>query len=56
MSEYFDIHSHILPGLDDGPLDLKTSKQMLYKAYDSGVGILLQYHTFVARFTTSVVK
>ena len=36
MSEYFDIHSHILPGLDDDPLDLKTSKQMLYKAYDSG--------------------
>ncbi len=57
MSEYFDIHSHILPGLDDGPLDLKTSKQMLYKAYDSGVGnIIATPHFREQRFTTSVAE
>lgn len=57
MSEYFDIHSHILPGLDDGPQDLKTSKQMLYKAYESGIRhIIATPHFREQRFTKSVAE
>ncbi len=32
-----DFHSHILPGLDDGPKDAKTALAMLKKSYQDGV-------------------
>lgn len=34
-----DFHSHILPGVDDGSLDLKMSEIMLQMAYDQGVNV-----------------
>ncbi|NLJ90433.1 MAG: protein tyrosine phosphatase, partial [Clostridiales bacterium] len=37
MPDYFDIHSHILPGLDDGAKTADDTRQMLYKAYESGI-------------------
>ncbi len=33
----YDIHSHILPGVDDGPGDLKTAMSMIDVAYNQGV-------------------
>lgn len=32
----FDLHCHILPGLDDGPAELDTALQMLVMAHQSG--------------------
>lgn len=37
MGVYIDIHSHILPGLDDGPQDFDTSIQMLRQASADGI-------------------
>lgn len=34
--EYFDIHSHILPGVDDGAQDLKEAMSMIGVAYKEG--------------------
>lgn len=33
----FDIHSHILPGLDDGSDSMETSLEMLRTAYERGI-------------------
>ena len=32
-----DIHSHILPGIDDGSLDIETSLKLIKGLYDLGV-------------------
>jgi tyrosine-protein phosphatase YwqE len=32
-----DIHSHILPGIDDGSPDIETSLQLLRSLYDAGI-------------------
>ncbi|MDO4304995.1 MAG: hypothetical protein Q4D94_13895 [Bacillota bacterium] len=37
MKQYIDIHSHILPGIDDGSKDFLTSIQMLKTAVDNGI-------------------
>lgn len=34
---YLDMHSHILPGVDDGAKDWEMTEQMLQKAYQQGV-------------------
>jgi protein-tyrosine phosphatase len=36
VSGYVDIHSHVLPGLDDGPADLEVALAMLRAAAESG--------------------
>ena len=36
-NEYFDIHSHILPGVDDGARSMEMSMQMIDAAYVQGV-------------------
>lgn len=36
-SGYLDLHSHILPGVDDGSKDWKMTVQMLHMAYRQGV-------------------
>lgn len=35
--EVIDVHSHILPGIDDGAQDMKMSQQMLRKAAKDGI-------------------
>lgn len=40
MTEYIDIHSHILPGLDDGPKDDAQTLSMLKTAYEQGVRVI----------------
>lgn len=37
MNGYLDIHSHILPGVDDGSKDIAMTMQMLGQVYDEGV-------------------
>ena len=37
----FDIHSHILPGLDDGPSSLEKAEKMLIQAYNEGITRIL---------------
>ncbi|MCH5167223.1 MAG: hypothetical protein J1F35_04945 [Erysipelotrichales bacterium] len=32
-----DLHSHFLPGVDDGAKDIETTRRMLKKAHDNGV-------------------
>ena len=39
--EYFDIHNHILPGVDDGSQSLEESMAMLEIAYKEGIRSLL---------------
>lgn len=38
---YLDIHTHILPGIDDGAKDWDMTRQMLQKEYEQGVRIIL---------------
>ena len=37
MPEYFDMHCHILFGVDDGPESISDAQTMLQQEYDSGV-------------------
>lgn len=41
MQVYFDIHSHILPGVDDGAKDMDDTRRMLYQAYKEGIRIIV---------------
>lgn len=34
---YVDIHSHILYGIDDGPDNIETSREMMVTAYNEGI-------------------
>ena len=36
-SGYIDIHTHILPGVDDGAKDIDMTSKMLQIAYEQGV-------------------
>ena len=48
--QLFDIHCHILPGVDDGSQDLETSMEMLRIAYEDGTReILLTPHYMLGR-------
>ena len=40
MSGFVDIHSHVLPGIDDGPADLAGSLAMGAAAVESGTAVL----------------
>ncbi len=48
-----DIHNHILPGIDDGPTDLKESLQMCRIAAQDGIEVVAATpHSFNGRFIT----
>ncbi|TMP17311.1 CpsB/CapC family capsule biosynthesis tyrosine phosphatase [Pseudoalteromonas sp. S2893] len=50
----FDIHSHILPGIDDGAKDLKESLALLKMAQDDGIThIVATPHIHIGRFNNS---
>lgn len=45
MEKYIDIHSHILPGVDDGSSGMEMSMEMLRMAAEEGIsGIILTPH------------
>ena len=33
----YDIHMHIIPGVDDGSWDMDMSKTLLYMSYEQGI-------------------
>lgn len=41
MNNYLDIHSHILPGVDDGAQDFESSLAIIRDAYAEGVRIMV---------------
>ena len=41
MGFYIDMHCHILPGVDDGAEDEKTTLEMLRMAYDEGIRVIV---------------
>ena len=41
MEHYIDIHSHILPGVDDGAGDMDMTMAMIDEAYGQGVRVML---------------
>ena len=38
--EYIDMHSHILPGLDDGSKNMEMTLAMLRVAVEEGIGTI----------------
>ena len=41
MPKYYDLHAHILPGVDDGPSDMSDSVTMAQVAAENGTSLLL---------------
>lgn len=41
MCEFVDLHSHVLPGIDDGSPNIETSMKMIQAACESGVTTLV---------------
>lgn len=57
MYDFVDIHSHILPGIDDGSKDFSMSIQMLKIASDNGItGIILTPHNKPGRHNAGSEK
>jgi protein-tyrosine phosphatase len=51
VAHYVDLHSHFLPGLDDGPGDLATSLSMVHALCEMGFSDLCATpHQFAGRF------
>lgn len=48
MQAYFDIHSHILPGVDDGAKDMEETLDMMSTAYSEGIRIMVATPHYVA--------
>lgn len=56
MTGFIDVHCHILPGLDDGSQDMKTTKQMLQCAWDEGITCIIATPHFQEGFAESDVR
>ena len=55
MEGFIDVHSHILPALDDGARDLSKTREMLKTAYEEGIReIIATPHFFASRKSASV--
>ena len=55
MDGFIDLHSHILPALDDGARDLNKAREMLQTAYEEGIReIIATPHFFASRKSASV--
>ena len=53
----FDIHCHIVPGVDDGAADKEETRKLLQMEYDQGVrNIILTPHFRFQMFETSLEK
>ena len=55
MSGFIDLHSHVLPALDDGAKDFSKTREMLQMAYEEGIReIIATPHFFASRKSASV--
>ena len=55
MDGFIDLHSHILPALDDGARDMKKTREMLQIAYEEGIReIIATPHFFASQKSASV--
>lgn len=53
----FDIHCHMIPGVDDGAADIKETRKLLQMEYEQGVrNIILTPHFRFQMFETSLEK
>jgi len=50
MKGIYDIHCHIVPGVDDGAENLKMSVRMLQKEYEDGVRNIIATPQFSIRY------
>lgn len=41
-----DFHTHVLPAIDDGSIDIKTSLEMLETEHDQDVDVVILTHHF----------
>lgn len=48
MLGYFDIHSHILPGIDDGSVSMEETYRILQLAYAEGIRVIIATPHFIA--------
>ena len=39
-----DIHTHILPGVDDGAKNMRMALEMIASSYEHGVDTIVQQH------------
>lgn len=54
MVGLFDIHYHMIPGVDDGTKDMKTAIKLLQMEYEDGVhSIIVAPHFRRGMFETS---
>ncbi len=53
MERIVDIHSHILPGTDDGACDMEMSKKMLHIAYHEGIRTIIVTPHYSHHFTNT---
>ena len=54
MIGIYDMHCHLIPDVDDGPVDMETTKALLQKEYEQGVrNIYLTSHYRKGMFETS---
>jgi len=51
---FVDIHTHILPGVDDGAQDLSQSLELLKQAYSQGMGALILTPHYRGRYRNNV--
>lgn len=57
MLGYYDIHNHILPGVDDGSPDMEETRRMLLIAYEEGIRqIIATPHFIVGGANTPLPK
>ena len=51
--QFVDIHTHLIPGLDDGPASLDETLEMLRHAYDRGTRAMVATPHMFAWFGNS---
>ncbi len=55
MNGFIDIHSHIIPGVDDGAKDIQETRDMLKTAYNEGIRtIIATPHCKRGRYMTEI--
>ena len=57
MGGFIDLHSHILPALDDGAKNMEKTREMLQIAYEEGIRtIIATPHYFASRKSASITR